>query len=71
MGLLYSKPFTNNHFHFLITVESATSQALIQQHKEMISIPENARRTHVVWIAVGTPAVDCAQVEEMEMAIRE
>ena len=34
------------------------------------SMPENARRSHVVWIAVGTPAVDCT-VEEVEIAIRE
>jgi hypothetical protein len=35
--LLHSQPFTNNHFHFLITVETATSQVLLQQSK--ISTP--------------------------------
>jgi hypothetical protein len=33
--LLHSQPFTNNHFHLLITVESAASQMLLQRPKQM------------------------------------
>jgi hypothetical protein len=70
MGLLYSKPFTNSYFHFLIAVESATSQALIQQHKEMI----HSQKVHVGHTWCGSlkehlPSI--AQIEEVEMAIRE
>jgi hypothetical protein len=31
--LLYPQPSVNNHFHFPVIVESATSQMLLQQSK--------------------------------------
>lgn len=34
IGLLYSEAFMNSHFHFLITMESATSQLLLQLPKQ-------------------------------------
>jgi hypothetical protein len=33
--LLHSQPFTNSHLHFFITVESATSQMLLQRLRQM------------------------------------
>ena len=29
-GLLHSQPITNNHYHFLVTLESATPSMLLQ-----------------------------------------
>jgi hypothetical protein len=33
--LLHSQSFTNSHFHFLIIVEPATFQVLLQRPKQM------------------------------------
>jgi hypothetical protein len=35
IGLLHSQPLTNSHLHAFITVESATSQVLLQRIKQM------------------------------------
>jgi hypothetical protein len=35
IGLLHSQPFMNSHFHFLIIVESSTSQ-MFQRPKQMV-----------------------------------
>jgi hypothetical protein len=35
IALLHSQPLTNSHLHFFITLESATSQVLLQRPKRM------------------------------------
>jgi hypothetical protein len=62
---VHKRPFPLPHYFGICDLPGFDSAA---QRND--SIPESARRTHVVWIAVGTPAVDCTG-EEVEMAIRE
>lgn len=47
-GLLHSRTFTKIHFHFLIIVESATSEELLQRPKQQCSAvrPLSAHLVH-------------------------
>ena len=36
IGLLHWQRFTNSHFHFFITVESATTQTLLQLSERLV-----------------------------------
>jgi hypothetical protein len=46
---LYLQPFTNSHFHFFITVESAISEVMYQRLKQ-VEVRQGKVRT-VGWIA--------------------
>jgi len=62
---VHKQPFPLPHYCGICDLPGFDSEA---QRND--SVPENARRMHVVSIAVGTPVVDCTG-EEVEMAIRE
>jgi hypothetical protein len=49
IGFLQKQPFTNGHFHLFLTMESVTSQVLIQRPKQ-IEVQQCKVRT--IWLMV-------------------